>query len=372
MTPKPVVSEHPLMKFVGPKPLYPDPDSGLPILTNSMMSAFRRCIKQAEYKYYHRLKPKMLGKPLKRGTWVHSLLEEDARGGDWRLLHTKLTKQFDNLFDEEKEFYGDLPNEILALMEAYFWHYKQDPWTYHEVELELTAELNGIKIRIKFDALVENQWGLWLVDHKTHKTLPKLEYRMLDTQSPLYIWVAHQNNIPVNGFIWNYIKWKPPTMPKLVYKGQARQRLSLQDIETDYPTYIRALKQFRDEDGLVITQDYKDKAKYLKSLQYEPGRTQASPFFRRDVMEKSDDMIGRVLKEAHRTASRMNSYDFTDPDAVERTVGRHCEFMCSYKDICSMELLGANTRPLLRQNYEVGDPLSYYHDRAGDIEGKEE
>lgn len=349
-----------------PHPLY-EAEDGTPFLTNSMMSSFRRCIKASEYKYVHRLKPKRLGSPLKRGTWVHSLLEEDARGGDWKKLHKKMSSKFDQLFDEEKDFYGDLPTEIRRVMESYFWHYKNDPWIYHEVELELTARLpNGILVRIKFDGLVETQSGLYLVDHKTHKTLPNITYRMLDTQSPLYIWVAHQNNIPVTGFIWNYIRWKAPSIPDLVYKNTPNPRLSKSATDTDYPTMKKALKEY----GLDPT-PYKERLDYLKKLRYVPGEPQSSTFFRRDVFEKPDDLIQRVLKEAMRTAERMNTYDFSDPEAVERTVGRHCEFMCSYSDVCSMELLGGNTRTLIRQNYEVGDPMAYYHDREADDNVKE-
>lgn len=347
------------------KPLYPS-DTGQAILTNSMLGAFRRCIKQSEFKYVHRLKPRRLGSPLKRGTWVHSLLEEDANGNDWMKLHKKLTAQFNKMFDEEKEFYGDLPTEIETIMKSYFWHYKKDPWKYLETELELTAELpNGVLLRIKFDALIENQWGLWLVDHKSHKSLPGLEYRMLDTQSPIYVWVAQQNKIPVNGFIWNYVRWKAPTVPKLVYVGKPRQRLSTRGVETDYPTYKRALKQYARENGLDASL-YAEELERLKAQRYRPGEAQSSPFFRRDVFEKSPDLVERVLKEAMRTADRMNHYDWSDPDAVERTVGRHCEFMCSYKDICAMQLLGGNIKPLIKQNYEVGDPMSYYHDKAGE------
>jgi hypothetical protein len=346
------------------KPLYPD-DDGTPILTNSMITAFRACIKRSEYKYVHRLKPKMIGSPLKRGIWVHALLEEDAKGGDWRKLHKKLSAKFSQLFDEEREFYGDMPVEIARIMESYFWHYKHDPWKYLEAELELTAVLpNGVKIRIKFDALVENQWGLWLVDHKTHKTLPKLRYQLLDTQSPLYTWVAHQNSIPVNGFIWNYVRWKEPTIPKLVYVGTPRERLSIRSIETDYPTFRAALKQY----GLP-RDAYAEALDRLKRQRYVPGETQTSPFFRRTVFEKSPELIARVLKEAMRTADRMNNYDWSDPEAVERTVGRHCEYMCGYSDLCGLELLGGNTKMLIKQNYEVGDPLSYYHDRAGELKG---
>jgi hypothetical protein len=347
--------------------LYPDLNDGVPILTNSMMSSFRRCIKQSEFKYVHRLKPRRLGGPLKRGTWVHKLLEEDAKGNDWRKVHKKLSAQFDEMFDEEKEFYGDMPGEISLIMESYFWHYKHDPWKYLETELELTAELEGIRLRIKFDALVETQFGLALVDHKSHKTLPKLEYRMLDTQSPLYVWVAHQNGIPVDQFIWNYVRWKPPTIPQMAYIGKSNQRLSKSAIETDYPTYARTLKEYKQEYGLRI-KDYAGELERLKKQRYRPGEPQTSPFFRRDVFEKSPELIDRVLKEAARTAQRMNQYDWSDPDAIERTVGRHCEFMCSYKDICTMQLLGGNLKPLIKQNYTVGDPMAYYHDREGETD----
>lgn len=346
------------------EPLYPHPETGQAILTNSMLTAFRRCIKQSEYKYVHRLKPKVLGKPLKRGTWVHELLEVDARGGDWKKHHKQLSAKFDRLFDEEKDYYGDMPTEIGRVMKSYMWHYKHDPWKYHEVELELTAELpNGVLLRIKFDGLIENQFGLWLVDHKTHKTLPDITYRMLDTQSPLYVWVAHQNGIPVNGFIWNYLRWKAPSIPDLVYQNTPNPRLSKRASDTDYLTLKKAIKDY----GLD-PEPYQERLDFYKGLRYRPGAPQQSTFFRRDVFEKSPEMIERVLKEAMRTSERMNTYDWTDQDAVERTVGRHCQFMCSYSDLCTMELLGGNTRPLIRQNYEVGDPMSYYHDRVGETD----
>lgn len=347
-------------------PLYVD-DAGRSIVTNSMITTFRRCHKQAEYKYVHRLKPRLLGGPLKRGTWVHLLLEEHSRGGDWMAIHAKLSKQFDQMFDEEKDHYGDMPTEIKRIMLSYFWHYKKDPWKHLDQEFELEATLpSGQVLRAKVDELVETQFGLYLVDHKTNKTLPKLRYQTLDTQSPTYLWLAKKNGLKVQGFIWNYIRWKAPTMPALVYKGTARERLSTRTIDTDYPTFHKALRLYE-----LDSDDYSAQLARLKSMRYAPGEPQNSPFFLRYTIEKQPDLLKRVLKEISRSGATMDTYDFTDRDAVERTVGRHCEWMCSYSDLCGAELMGHNTKPLIKQNFTIGDPMSYYHDKAGDEGDKE-
>lgn len=355
--------------------LYWDPDAkggqGAAISTHSMLKTFRRCPKQAEFKYVHRLKPKRLGSPLKRGTWVHSLLEAYHKGEDWRELHAKFSKQFNELFDEEKDFYGDMPTEILAIMNSYMWHYKDDPWKYIDAEFQLEAELpDGSIYRGKVDALVETQFGLFLVDHKTHKTLPDLSFRLLDAQSALYLWAAKENGLDVQGFIWNYIRWKAPSTPALLKDGT---RISDAACDTDYPTMYRALRKYKDENPqFKVREKDREKLKVLQGQRYQFGKPQTSSFFRRDVLEKSPDMIERVLQGNYTTHLRMHSYDFSNPDQVERVVDRGCSFSCSYTDICTAELMGANTRPLIKQNYIVGDPNDYYNDRAGDNPERED
>lgn len=357
--------------------LYFDPEAndgeGGRISTHSMLKTFRRCPKQAEFKYVHRLKPKRLGSPLKRGTWVHALLEAHHKGEDWLKLHKKYSAEFAKLFDEEKDYYGDMPTEILAVMKSYMWHYKKDPWEYIDQEFQLEAKLpDGTIYRGKVDALIRNQFGLWLVDHKTHKTLPGLSYRLKDAQSALYLWAAAENGLEVNGFIWNYIKWKAPTKPPIVDLKRKISRLSDAATDTDFPTMYRAIMEYKEKyPTFQVRQKDKDKLHRLKAQQYEFGKPQTSEFFRRDVLEKSPDMLERVLKSNYTTSLRMHSYDFSDPDAVERVVERSCEFACNYTDICDAELMGANMRPLLKQNYITGDPNDYYQDKAGDFDKEE-
>lgn len=337
---------------------------GAAVSTNSMLKTFRRCPKQAEYKYYHRLKPKMLPSPLKRGKWVHAILETYHQGGDWLKLHRQYSAEFNEMFDEEKDYYGDLPREILGIMKSYIWHYKNDPWKYVDVEFTLEAELpDGSIYRGRVDALVENQFGLWLVDHKTHRTLPDFNDRLLDTQSALYLWAAREQGLEVQGFIWNYIRWKAPSTPQLLKDGS---RLSKRAVDTDYPTYVRALKKYKEENpNFKILPEYKERANYFKSQRYVPGEPQTSTFFRRDILEKDEELLERVLQGNFRTAQRLHEYDFSNPDQVERTVDRSCNF-CTYRDLCTAELIGGNVDLLKRRNYKVGDPNDYYNENPAD------
>lgn len=344
---------------------------GARITTNSMVKTFRRCPKQAQYKYVERLKPKRLGSPLKRGTWVHSLLEAYHKGEDWKAVHASYSYKFSLLFDEEKDYYGDMPREIMTMMLAYIWHYKNDPWEWIDTEFQLEAELpDGTIARGKIDALVRNQFGLWLVDNKTHKTLPDHTFRLMDVQSAEYLFLAEANGLKVEGFIWNYLRWKPPTIPKLLQKGD---RISDAALDTDYPTFVRALKQYKEESPNFEIRD-KDRAlaKRLKEQQYEFGKMQTSSFFRRDVMEKSPDMLERVMQAFHTSSQRMHSYDFSDPDTVERVPDRSCHFSCSYEDICTAELLTGDSKFLRKSNYTVGDPNDYYNDKATEAFDKED
>lgn len=344
--------------------LYHDPESGRNISTHSMIKTMRHCPRQAYYKYVLRLKPQMLGRPLRFGTWMHSLLEAHYKGEDWKERHKELTMEFSRLFDEEKEKVGDLPRDCYRTMTSYIWHYANDPWIVHDVEFTLEVVLpDGSVYRCKLDMLVENQYGLWIVDHKNHKKLPELDFRMLDAQSALYIWAALKNKIPVQGHIWNYLRSKPPTVPKLLVDGS---RLSRSAIDTDYPTAYRAIKKY----GLDPN-DYRSLLMPLKAARYSHGDMQTSTFFRRDTLEKSPRMLRQIASEAYQTHLRMHSYHWDRVEMIERNPSNACKFQCSYLDVCTAELFGGSAEFIMRQRYKVGDPMDYYQDeRPGSSTGK--
>lgn len=361
---------------VRPVGLYVD-DQGRQITTHSMLKTFGRCAKQTQYKYAERLKPLRLSArslPLRRGTWFHELLELYYLGNDWQARHVQLTAQFGRLFDEEKDALGDLPEEIMRLMRSYLWHYgmdQDDPyhgWTVLDTELTLECpwpDGNGI-YRCRLDMLAEDQFGLIIADHKTHKRLPGHTTRLLDAASALYLWCARENGLDVRGFVWNYIRTKAPSVPKLVYVGTKREALSSAKIDTDYPTMVREIKRL----GIEKTDKWdRDQVRALKAHRWREGMVQTSPFFRRAILEKDEAMTARVVAEAMRRRDRMHAYDFTDDvDSVERMPDLSCDWMCDYKNLCEVELFSGDGNQLRRKNFRVGDPLEYYQDQSDNVE----
>ena len=342
------------------EPVYLDPETGKGITTHSMMKTMRRCPKQFEYKYIQRLKPKVLGRPLRFGTWMHALLEADYKGEDVQAVHARFTKEFAGYFDEEKEELGDLPRDVWRTYLSYKWHYANDPWIVHDVEFTLEVTLpDGNLYRCKLDMLIENQYGLWIVDHKNHKTLPRLDFRILDAQSALYIWAALKNKIPVQGHIWNYLVSKPPHQPVVIKSGARFSEKGLGS--TDYPTLVRAIKKHGFDPN-----DYAHLLRRLRGERYVPGAMQTSSHFRRDILEKTPGMLKRVANEAFTTHIRQNAYRWDKVGSIERVPDRSCGFSCSYQDLCTMELFGGQTAQLRRQRYQIVDPNYYYNDeRAG-------
>jgi len=342
--------------------LYVDPDTGQVISTHSMLKTMRRCPKQAQYKYVERLKPKMLGRPLRFGTWMHELYEEHHKGGDWKAIHARNTKRFKGFFEEERAELGDLPGDCKRTMDAYLWHYQHDDWKILETEFLLEVELpDGALYRGKVDMLIENEYGLWIVDHKNHKTMPDNTFRLLDAQSALYVWAALLNKYEVQGHIWNYVKSKPPSIPAMLKDGT---RLSKSKCDTDYITLLRTIQV----NGLNPA-DYKDWLGRLKAHQYRHGEPQVSSFFQRVVLEKPKGMLKKVAQEAYTTHKRMHSYNWENADGVERVVDRSCTYMCSYTDLCTAELFGGNGEQIRRSQFTQGDPLDYYKDDDPKLKG---
>src|SRR5438105_4525205 len=107
----------------------------------SKVKIWRRCEKQYAFRYDYapdgkEMTPKRATLPLTRGTWMHELLEAHylewagVEDETWQDRHEAKAAQFEELFLEEREELGDLPDECHRLFEAYlrFWGDQEDEY----------------------------------------------------------------------------------------------------------------------------------------------------------------------------------------------------------------------------------------------------
>lgn len=179
----------------------------------SELKTWRTCRQMYHYKYRERLEPRLKSPALKRGAWMHSLLEAYYKGEDWRETHRSLVKQFNELLEEEKEYYGDLPSECEYLMSLYAETYRDKPiLVEHEFEKFPISPSSKVLLKGRIDLVIEDpKRGIWLVEHKTASRIPNEDERLVNPQVALYIPVVERIlGTKVQGVLWDYIRTKIP------------------------------------------------------------------------------------------------------------------------------------------------------------------
>lgn len=308
-------------------------------LSNSKVNTFRRCPKRFEYKYEQKLTPKRRKVALERGDWLHQMLQAHYEGKDWKRLWLKLRKQFNNLFEEEREDLGDLPGETARIMTSYLrrWAKEDRQYTVIDAELdEIITMRNGVEFNFIIDLVVEDDLGgLWLWDHKTVKSFMDPDFMLLDSQLARYFWAAEKMGYgPLRGVVFNELRTKPPAIPALLQGGGLSQR---KNIDTDYATYYREIQRH----GL----DPEPYADLLHRLRHNEGR-----FFRRTVMPRDKALTKRTMLDLLQTGEEIEANQARG--RFPRTVNKTCDWDCDYKDLCITELFGGDPSSLIKANFE--------------------
>lgn len=295
----------------------------------------RRCMKAFDYKYNQKLSRKRKAVPLLKGSILHDFLNARAKGASIGEVTSKYNEQYRRLFQEERELYGTIVDDMLRVYEAYCRHYDEETWKYlaseHEVEYEIA---DGIVFVGYIDkVIIDKQDRRFSVDHKTSRSLPNEETQFSDLQQLMYVYVYNKLNPKklLDGVIWDYLRSKPPTIPEVLKNGS----LSKRQIDTDYWTYVKAIRQA----GLK-TSDYTD---ILESL-----RVQQSPFFKRVVLPSPpESMISSVLDDIIATAKMIRGLRHV---YQVRNLSRDCA-QCEFYNLCQAELRGHDAAFIRKNDY---------------------
>jgi|SRR5215471_1278439 len=341
---------------------------------------FRRCQRQYSFRYDTaeilgmdpklEMVPKVKKVQLERGSWLHSLIEAHTRemaevdGELWEDVHSRLTEDFNELFEEEREGLGDLPAECERIFRGYlrFWRDDVDRYTVARLHngdpaIEFVVEQSlkrwGIKDPFKgrIDLLLEDNdlGGLWIRDYKSVKNIPSDDERMMSPQNCMYVWAMRKSGYDVRGFVYDYLRTKPPVIPR-VYKrtsqygaaGTLSQRPSL---DTDYYTYLQAIKD-------VHGSQWKQWAKQIYRGTLIHLRERQGLWYRRMVIPVENEKIRQALAEFLVSITDIENRNRKYPP---RSYFYNCRWGCGYHELCTAAFAGLDIEDMIKHDYTFED-----------------
>lgn len=332
----------------------------------SRVKLFLRCPKAYQFRYDYappgrELTPKHSSLPLKRGGWMHELQEAHwlgvaGVGKGWTDAHERLTAGFDRLFDEEKEQYGNLPSETERMFKAYLRRWKHEDSIFRvaklpngkpavEFVIEVPLDKYGLSapFKGKIDLLVEDleYGGLWIRDAKWVRSVPGPDERMMSPQNIIYVWGMRKSGYDVRGFIYDYGRTKPPSVPTLLKRGGVSTAAK---IDTDVATYYAAMVKAHGKKGAkeLAKTAYREKLKQIKARE--------STWY---VRERITVDGPRYLNGFREFIAAAKLIEKRNPKLAVRNYIYNCKWNCDYHEICVAEFQGLDISGMLKNQYTI-------------------
>lgn len=333
-------------------------------VSQSTMKSWRRCHMQYNYRFVQVIRRKRPTLQLIRGTMLGQCFDAFAEN---RLAKKKLTTQklvsttlapyakaYGKMFNEEKEYYGDILSEVERIALRYDQIYSGDGLTYltssetkKPYELRVEVDLApGIIFTGSIDKMPKDKHGrVWDMDHKSHKVIPDAENRFSDLQQVFYMWAMPLCGYPKpTGVIWDYVRTKPPAIPEQLKNGELTKR---KNIDTDYDTYMAEIVRL----GLN-PKDYKEVLDILK-----PRGTM--DFFQRvQLPAPSPTLVKNVVEDAKATALEIQRIG---GKSTVRSINRDCK-SCEFYELCQAEFRGLDSSFIRKTQYEDNPDPRHIHE----------
>lgn len=292
------------------------------IVSYSKIKRWRFCRQAYYFNYVERIVPKKKPKPLKLGSIIHAMLEAITREEDWTKILAEVKREYSKMMEEEKDYYGNLPEDSSRIIKGYLSRWSKENITYSLVEENLgpIPLAKDINFEMRADRLAtDGSTGLtFLCETKTGRKIPQEDIRIWDLQTVLYAWGLREVGYEIEGIIWDYIRTKAPAIPQVLKNGELSRRA---DIDTTYGTYLKAIKDNRLDVG-----DYKD---FLDNLK---GRR--NNFYKRIKIPLTEGMIEPLVNDARQTALEIS---YLEHIPVKNISGFTCP-RCQYHSLCYAQL----------------------------------
>lgn len=294
-----------------------------------------RCPKKHHYAYVEKIVPKKHSLALSKGSLIHECLANHLRGEDWTDPVKKYDIDMENVFDEERQEWLKLKQDVYAIMKGYLDAYRETDKTKQTIHVEkaFSEDVSEIKLHGYIDWVYKEGDEIWVVDHKTTNTIPTIGDEYTDLQGIVYMmalmtnWKRTDNPAYKNirGVVYNYIRSKPPAKPDILKNGSISKR----KIDTNYATYLAALKANGED-----LDAYEEQLKHYQQ--------NASKWYKRVYVPFNRKAVVNTFSNLFKIANNL------DKDYRVRLKHR-CEWDCPYYELCTQEYVG-NTTDLLRKN----------------------
>lgn len=317
----------------------------------SQVGSFRECQTKWKYQYVDRLKPR-LGKPaLSLGSAIHTYLEIYYKSLRSRDAHKWGLEAIEAEHGEECRIYAsasmavgdtEIAEEYMTLVDRaraictryYETRGKGDKKRYEVIlcEAKITFPLtDGVVTPIRIDLVTSDVGGriaLW--EHKSTKSIPREGRRLRDLQTTLYKAILEEAlHIKPDYVVWNYLRTKTPTEPKLLQSGQ----LSRANLDTTWWAYVEACKKH----GL-------NTAHYHDCMQKLEGAEERDFFPRAEMpLVQDENILLRDMIASAKHIKRQRGHLENDPNyPIVRSVDFKCDW-CPYARLCEAVITGSES-----------------------------
>jgi len=334
----------------------------------SDINTYQRCPMWYNYRVIQGLQSKVRSINLFKGINAHDFAKEFflalrdglSRKDAWEAViafgHEQLLGE--PVFDDELADATEMAQEMLELVGRYVEQFDEE-WEILHVEEEFIIMLDdGNVISFTPDLVVRDRNGfVWIIDHKTTSRMPSGELPFGDMQSLLYFAGVKALYPETKGFIFNRMRKKIPSIPRLAKTGKKRVAY-LKTIDTTY----EILRDFLQETAPDLISD-PDHAQRLAEL-----RDASERFFWTDTVLVNEATVDNILADVSMVLRNMQ--DASDlaltsiaspyPRNLQEDGGYKSCRKCPFAPLCRAEMLGWDSTQLRTDQYEPRDAKNPY------------
>ncbi len=331
----------------------------------SDIATFRRCPNGYRYKNILKLQRKVRSDALYQGTLVHEALmayylarrDPGSIGEARQAVNDFFAAAYKDSQENPTRFADELLEEKIIiedsedLVKRYLDKYDDETWTILHVEETFFVTMdNGQIISFTPDLVVRDRNGyVWIIDHKTTSGAPGPN-QAVDTQALLYYAGVSVLYPELRGFVFNKLRKKRPTKPRLNKTG----KLAVTDLNRIDTTY-EILRDFITEAAPELLDDERHRRRLAELRDQER-------FFWREQMVITTDQADTILYEAGITINLIETVRAGGwwPRTMQEDRGYTSCSRCEFNRLCQAELLQWDVETVIQEDYEPRDAKNPY------------